>query len=149
MLINTAPYIYANKLNESAETSGEVLFHEEGVDGTVTVVKSFGELALKIEGKVDASSGGTLNEAGEGNLREGDMRTQILTGHLPLFLQSQPAQVLVVGLASGVTVGAVEQHPWVKVIDCAEISGSVLRASELFKEYNHDALNDPRLTSDP
>ncbi len=41
------------------------------------------------------------------------------------------------------TLGAVEQHP-VKAVDVVEIEQAVVEASEYFREFTADALNDPR-----
>lgn len=110
----------------------EILFHEEGIDTTVTVRRNpLGELALLVNGKPDASS-------------VGDMPTQMLLAHVPLLLHPEPEDVLVIGLASGVTLGSAARHP-VGRLDCAEISSSVVRACELFSPYNHDVLSDPRV----
>jgi hypothetical protein len=46
-------------------------------------------------GKPDASNSPT-----------GDMRTQLLLGHLPALLAGPPKTALVIGLGSGVTAGA-------------------------------------------
>ena len=89
-------------------------------------------LALSIDGKVDASTGK-------------DMSTEILSGHIGMLLRPAAHNVLVIGLASGVTVGSVEQWPSVRHIVVAEISPSVVHAEHWFAPYNHDALGDLRV----
>ena len=89
-------------------------------------------LALSIDGKVDASTGK-------------DMSTEILSGHIGMLLRPAAHTVLVIGLASGVTVGSVEQWPSVRHIVVAEISPAVVHAEHWFAPYNHDALRDPRV----
>ncbi|MGC8519070.1 MAG: hypothetical protein ACP5P4_11175, partial [Steroidobacteraceae bacterium] len=89
-------------------------------------------LALSIDGKVDASTGK-------------DMSTEILSAHIGMLLRPAARSVLVIGLASGVTVGSVEQWPNVRHIVVAEISPSVVHAERWFAPYNHDALGDPRV----
>src|SRR5438034_477833 len=61
--------------------------------GLVTVQRGPGRRLLRVNGKVDASSGG------------GDSPAQILTAQIPLLLHPQPRDVLVIGLASGMTLG--------------------------------------------
>ena len=51
---------------------------------------------------------------------------------------------MVVGLGSGVTVGAAAQHPLTR-IDCAELEPAVVEASEFFRTENRDVLDDPRV----
>jgi len=110
----------------------EVLLHEEGIDTTVTVRRDpEGALALLVNGKPDAGTGG-------------DLGTQILLGEIPLLLHPAPKRVLVIGLASGITLGSVACHP-VEHIDCAEISSSVVRACRLFSDHNGNVLDDPRV----
>jgi len=73
-----------------------------------------------------------------------DMRTQLLSGYLPMFFSKNPESVLVVGQGSGVTLGAVEQFP-AKDIDLVEISSTVVEGSRFFDPFNHRALDDPRV----
>jgi spermidine synthase len=134
--LNSGPYKYLYADNEEADRvleSRELLYYKEGVTATVSVTQTMGYLALTIDGKVDASLGA-------------DMDTQILLAHLPLLLSPNPENVLVVGLASGVTLGSAERHPEVKSIECVEISPEVIEACAFFEEFNYDPLSDPRLT---
>jgi Flp pilus assembly protein TadD len=71
------------------------------------------------------------------------MLTQKLLAHLPLLLHPSPRRVCVIGLGSGVTLGASLTHP-VERVDVVEISPEVVEASSLFAAENHNALNDPR-----
>ncbi|MBI5746465.1 MAG: fused MFS/spermidine synthase [Nitrospirae bacterium] len=112
------------------------LFYKEGAQATVSVVErpSFGvqpHLTLAIDGKVDASTGA-------------DMSTQVLSGHLPLMLAERMDKVLVVGYASGVTVGSVLLYP-VQELVAAEIEPAVIEGSHYFDSYNNRPLEDPRV----
>lgn len=115
----------------------EVEYFKDGAGATVGVLSYTNipgrrDLSLKVNGKSDASSGD-------------DMSTQLLAGHLPMLLRPDSSEVLVVGAGSGVTVGAMLQHPTVKHVDLVEISPEVVVAArDYFAPYNHDALNDPR-----
>lgn len=114
----------------------EILYHKDGAGASVTVNShdpgENAELSLRVNGKVDASA-------------PGDMLTQLLLGHIPLLLHSDAEDVLVVGLGSGVTCGAVLRHGSVKRLDVVEISPEVVEASRFFQHANDDALNDGRL----
>ncbi|MEE9293051.1 MAG: fused MFS/spermidine synthase, partial [Acidobacteriota bacterium] len=119
-------------LPEVMRRRGEVLFERESGEALVTVRRSeAGVLSLQINGRTEASSGG-------------DMATQLLAAHLPLLLHPGPEEVLVIGLASGVTVGGVERHA-VRNIRVIEIVPDVVEAARLFSPHNGDALDDPRL----
>lgn len=113
-----------------------LLFYREGVGATVTVVERPSleyprHLTLAVDGKVDASTAA-------------DMSTQALSGHLPLLLTERADDVLVIGLASGVTVGAALQHP-VRAVTVVEIEPAVVEASRFFDAFSHRALEDPRV----
>jgi spermidine synthase len=91
-----------------------------------------GVLSLQINGKTEASSGP-------------DLPTQLLAAHLPLLLHPAPEDALIIGLASGITLGAAERHP-LQRLRAIEIARAVPGAARLFAEANHGALDDPRLT---
>ena len=76
----------------------EVLYYEEGLDGTVVVRQNDYQKYLTINGKTDATA-------------KRDAPTQLMLGHLPLLLHQTADDVLVIGLGSGMTVGAVALYP--------------------------------------
>lgn len=133
-LISGGAYKYAAVLQvpdlQTGLEEGNVLFYAEGAAGTVSVRRSGGTLALAIDGKVDASNGA-------------DMLTQSLLAHLPLLLHSGAADVGIIGLGSGVTLGAALRHP-IERVDVLEISAEVVEASAFFEAENHAGLDDPR-----
>jgi spermidine synthase len=143
MVINSGPAFYAETLagevakgEDLAETfhdRAEVLFHRDGVEATVSVIRqrSIDDLSLRINGKTDASSAS-------------DMATQLLLAHLPLLLHPAPKRVMVLGLASGVTAGSALLYP-IERLDVVEISPEVVAASKYFSEINHLDWSDPRL----
>jgi spermidine synthase len=115
----------------AAQGRRELLLYEEGLSTTVAVSRSPTAVSLSVNGKTDASNGR-------------DMATQLMLGHLgPLFLPA-PRRALVIGLASGVTAGAVAQHPFER-IDVAEIEPAMIRAARFFDAENLRVLDDPRV----
>lgn len=108
-----------------------VIFYEDGLSATVTVHRQGEQTFLRVNGKTDAGTGA-------------DMHTQLMSGHIPLLLHPNPKSVLVIGLGSGVTVGAVAQYP-VDRIDVVEIEPAVVKASWFFTKENREALKDPRV----
>ena len=115
---------------QAALEAGEVLYYDEGAAGTVSVRRTAGSLTLAIDGKVDASNAA-------------DMLTQSLLAHVPLLLHPDPRDVGIIGLGSGVTLGAALRHP-IRRADMLEISPQVVEASAWFEAENHAALEDPR-----
>ncbi len=119
-------------LSQAEQKSNRILFYKEGVHTTVTTELSVsGNIFLKVNGKTDASL--AL-----------DMRTQLLSGYLPMFFHDDPKSALVIGQGSGITLGAVEQFP-VESIDLVEISSTVIEGSRFFSPFNHQALDDKRV----
>lgn len=122
----------SEKTLEEGTKVDKVLFYKEGMS-QVAVIQRGGEMILRVNGKTDA--GTSL----------GDMESQILIGTLPLFFHKNPKNVLIVGLGSGITAGAVSQFPGVEKIDIVEIDPSIVLAARQFKVFNHDILTDPRV----
>src|SRR5262249_46662317 len=112
----------------------ETLYYKEGVSATVAVRRDpdHGHIFLSINGKTDASN-------------DADMLTQVLAGHLPMLFHDAPKTACVVGLGSGVTLGSVLQYP-VEHVDSVEISPEVYDAARVFGEFNHGAVDDPRVS---
>jgi spermidine synthase len=106
------------------------LFYREGIQSVVSVDSWQDHLFLSVNGKVDASTD--------------DAFTQLYLGHLPMLLHPRPDRVLVIGLGSGMTVGAVAAYP-AEQIDCVEIEKAVVPAARYFDELSHSALDDPRV----
>ena len=109
-----------------------LLYAREGTNATVTVFRTPNSTVLKVNGKADASTGG-------------DMDSQYLLGHLPMFLHPRPQEVCIIGYGSGATVYATAIHPNVTAVDVVEIEQAVLDASEYFDSINHDILEDSRV----
>ena len=111
--------------------SHELLYYRDGATATVAVQQIESFRLLKINGKTDASNG------------PGDVATQLLLGHLP-YLLKDAKRVGVIGWGSGMTVGAVLQHP-VELVDAFEIEPAVIEASRYFEPINGRPLDDDRL----
>ncbi len=120
-------------LKEAELKKNKILFFKEGMHTTVTTeLSTSGNIFLRVNGKTDASLGL-------------DMRTQLLSGYLPMLFHPNPKSALVIGQGSGITLGAVEQFP-LDEINLVEISPAVIEGSRFFDPFNHKALNDKRLT---
>jgi spermidine synthase len=118
------------------DPGADLVFYRDGVSTTVTVEKwSEKHFSLKNNGKVDASTGD-------------DMPTQITVGLLPLLLHPETPElapeVALIGLASGVTAGAILRYP-VKRLDVVELEPAIAAASHFFDHVNHRPLEDERL----
>lgn len=117
-------------LREVAETT-DILFAEDGINASIAVVATEDYLALRSNGKVDASNRDTV--------------TQLMVGHIGALYHPAPRRVLVIGFGSGMTVSAVSLHPGVERIDCVEIEPAVIRAAPYLEPLHRGVLDDPRL----
>jgi spermidine synthase len=113
----------------SALAGERLLSYRDGIGATVSVHENARGRFLRINGKTDASTG--------------DMQTQLMLGHLPLLVHPGARDVLVIGLGSGVTAGAVLRHPVLR-LDVIEIEPAVADAAAFFSRENGNALGDPR-----
>jgi spermidine synthase len=109
----------------------KLIYYREGSTCTVSVYGEPGVVALKVNGKTDASS--TYKDTG----------TQALLAHLPLLLADHTDSALIVGLGSGATAGGATLHP-VKRIDCVEIEPAMAQAATYFNDINHNVLSNDR-----
>lgn len=103
-----------------------LLLYREGINTTVSVERRQGELVLRVNGKPDAGSAG-------------DMPTQVLAGQIPMLFGPKRERILVIGLASGVTVGSIALHD-PSEIDVIELEPSMVEASRHFDHLNHRPL---------
>ena len=122
-------------LAQHREGKSSLSFYGDGVGGFTTVerdVDSIGSInySLYISGKADAST------------HLGDRLTQTLLAHVPMLFHPNPEKVMVLGLASGMTAGEALLYP-VKRMDVLEINDQVLKACELFTQWNNGCLTDP------
>lgn len=125
-ILSSGPYLYFDEYHEISVQEGigleaamqkgrQVLYAQGGPHALVVVKKnSEGDISLRINGKTDASA-------------RADSSTQLMLGHLPLLLHQGADNALIIGLGSGMTLGAVAKHP-VKSIDIVEIEPAVVEA---------------------
>ncbi|MDB5101592.1 MAG: spermine/spermidine synthase family protein, partial [Cyanobacteria bacterium RYN_339] len=108
-----------------------IVYAQDGPDGSVAVVIDDGLPTLRTNGKGEAST-------------TADMPTQVLLGQLPCILHPDAREVLQIGLGSGISAGAVLTHP-IERLDVVELGNAVPEAARVFGPFNHQALDDPRL----
>ncbi|HCH65099.1 MAG TPA: hypothetical protein DFR83_20005 [Deltaproteobacteria bacterium] len=145
LLMTAGMYKYVSDLSEDEFTREgvmafavdpyDLLFYKEGLSSVVTVAKTRGEdnIWLANNGKVDAST-------------SVDMPTQVMVAHLPFVFADDPKDVVVIGLASGITAGSVTLQSRPSSIEIVELEPAVVEASHYFDDYNYRPLEDPRVT---
>ncbi|MEW6271791.1 MAG: tetratricopeptide repeat protein, partial [Thermodesulfobacteriota bacterium] len=110
----------------------ELLYYRDGINATVSVHRGGATTFLRVNGKPDASS-------------HDDMPTQVMLGEIPLLFGAPAKSVLVIGYASGVTVGSVVRHAGVERVDAVEIEPAIVEASRFFDRESGRPLDDPRV----
>jgi spermidine synthase len=142
LLMNSGVYMNLQDLDEDAtwadfeaytQENNVAVFAEEGLTASVLVADQpeFSNRYLAVNGKVEAST-------------SGDMETQLMATHLPLLLHAAPRDVMVIGLASGISVGGAAAHP-VERVRVVEVEAAMVPAARLFSEFNGNVLEDPRV----
>jgi spermidine synthase len=133
-----APYYLEQRSLRSAIEMMEgrkIIYYKDSITSTITVTEGEYEgkvvRALQMDGKTEASS-------------FIDLTTQYMVAHLPLLLHEHPRKVMIIGLASGCTLGAALRHPVEEVV-CAEIEPAMAEASKFFKDVNYEYWKDPRV----
>ncbi|HEX7880943.1 MAG TPA: fused MFS/spermidine synthase [Candidatus Eisenbacteria bacterium] len=135
-LMASGAYVYADgyarepDLKKPLHEQRLLLFKEES-EAILSVWRSQHVVSLRTNGKVEASS-------------SGDMLTQKMISHLPIVYHKAPEDVLMIGLASGISLGSVLAHPEVRKADCVEMLGGMRDVTDFFLKWNHDCLRDPR-----
>ncbi len=113
-----------------AASPDRLLYYKDGLSATVSVHRQRELVYMRVNGKTDASNGG-------------DMHTQLMSGHLPMLIRPDAKRVLVIGMGSGVTAGAVGLHPTDR-IDLIEIEPAVVEAAAFFAKENREILKNPK-----
>ncbi|HYG76653.1 MAG TPA: fused MFS/spermidine synthase [Planctomycetota bacterium] len=118
-------------------TNVTIHYYKEGAESTVAIMRIGDDLSLRVGGKPDASS-------------RGDMATQIGLTLVPEILHAKgPEEVLVIGLGSGVSVGAALAPESVKRVDVVEMSPEVVVSSWWFQPFNELNYTIPPPTKNP
>ncbi|SFW32571.1 hypothetical protein [Nitrosovibrio sp. Nv17] len=110
-----------------------VVEHQEGVMASVAVIGKGGERNLRVNNRYQM--GGTARDA---------VRLQSRQAHVPLLLHPQPRTALLLGVASGVTLGAATRHADLR-IDAVELVPEVIGLLPFFEPHNAAPQRNPRV----
>jgi spermidine synthase len=108
----------------------DIVYFRDGLNANISVARTGDYIALRTNGKVDASNH--------------DATTQLLLGHLAA-LAHPPRRVLLVGFGSGMTASALAGYPELERLDVVEIEPAVVGAAPLLAQLNRNVLLDPRV----
>jgi spermidine synthase len=108
----------------------DIVYFRDGLNANISVARTGDYIALRTNGKVDASNH--------------DATTQLLLGHLGALARA-PRRVLIVGFGSGMTASALVGYPEMERLDIVEIEPAVVGAAPLLAQLNRNVLRDPRV----
>ena len=108
----------------------DIVYFRDGLNANISVARTGDYVALRTNGKVDASNH--------------DATTQLLLGHLAA-LAHPPRRVLLVGFGSGMTASALATYPELQRLDVVEIEPAVVDAAPFLASLNRNVLLDPRV----
>jgi spermidine synthase len=109
----------------------QLLMYDEGPTATVSVRRDDDTISMAINGRTNASDSMF------------DMPTQVMLGQLPLFVAPRIENGLIIGFATGITVGSMLQSP-IQSVTCIELEPGTIKGSKFFEHVNHLPLFDPR-----
>ncbi|MEE8349361.1 MAG: fused MFS/spermidine synthase [Acidobacteriota bacterium] len=139
LLMSSRMFQYAHVLEKDftdddfwriTEGNYDLLFYEEGLTSTISILFDGSNVLLVNSGKIDASN-------------HSDIDTQLLLGHVPLLFHPEPRDVCVIGMGSGMTAGSALTHP-IRSLVLLEIEEAVLNAASFFDDVNNRPLEDAR-----
>ena len=112
----------------------ELVHHEEGLYGLISVVKQGEYIALRTDGKSESSNVPL------------ELVTEHQLAYIPLFASGDPKDVMLIGLGGGFTLDTITNFDQINTIDVVEINPNLAHVTEeFFSEYNNYALQDPRV----
>jgi len=121
----------SEETGQAGPATHQLLMYEEGETSTVSVRKDWETTSMAINGRTNASD------------RE-DMPTQVMLAQLGLLVAPSIRNSLIIGFASGVSVGAMLQSS-IEAVDCVELERNTIAGSKFFEHVNNRPLEDPRL----
>ncbi|HEY6804714.1 MAG TPA: fused MFS/spermidine synthase [Pyrinomonadaceae bacterium] len=108
-----------------------LLMYQEGPTSTVSVRKDQDTISMAINGRTNASDSVF------------DMPTQVMLAQVPMLVAPKLGNGLVIGFATGVSVGAMLQSP-IASVTCVELEPATINGSHFFDHVNNQPLKDPR-----
>jgi spermidine synthase len=126
--------------SRGSETFGDLLFFHEGATDTIAIVRrtyGFRDPEAKSLVTNGVAMSATVKPV---------WRYMAAEGHLPVLFCASPEKALVLGVGTGITLGAVVSHPSLRSITAAELSEGVVRGLPYFAGENERAYEDPRVT---
>ena len=128
--------VLAKSLGQPEQSSDQpadhqLLMYTDGRTATVSVRRDWGITSVAINGRTNGSDAD-------------DMPTQVFLGEIGPLVAPRTERALMIGFATGVTVGSILQSP-VGSVDCVEIEPAAVASGRFFDRVNNHPLDDLRL----
>ena len=120
-----------NTNQSTAANVHQLLMYEEGPTATVSVRRDNETISMAINGRTNASDSMF------------DMPTQVMLGQLPILVAPRIEKGLIIGFATGITVGSMLQSP-IQSVTCIELEPGTINGSRFFQHVNNLPLADSR-----
>jgi spermidine synthase len=131
VLAQTREGVREETSQESNSNVHALLMYQEGPTATVSVRRDQNTVSMAINGRTNASDSIY------------DMPTQVMLGQIPLLIAPKIGTGLIIGYATGVTVGSMLQSP-IQSVTCVELEPGTVAGSKFFDHVNNRPLDDPR-----
>jgi spermidine synthase len=118
---------------DSDPNAHTLLMYQEGPTSTVSVRKDQDTISMAINGRTNASDSIY------------DMPTQVMLAQVPMLVAPALNNGLIIGFATGVSVGAMLQSP-IGSVTCVELEPATINGSHFFDHVNNQPLKDSRTT---
>ncbi len=122
-----------------AYATGSVLEVAHGKTATITVERDGEFVAIKTNGKTDASA----NVLATGHFAP-DQLTMTMAALVPLLIHNDPRQVANIGFGSGLTGDFILADPRIRHLDTIEIEPRMVDLARRFDPLNRSVYTDPR-----
>ncbi len=135
-VMTLGPYVnpeLVSKYSDEAKDT-KLLYYKEGINAVITVRKKGSMLSYQANGKWEARVNNDIPS-----------EAWYLLGHIPMLLNKDPKNVLLIGLGSGITLGALEEYP-AEQVEVVELEPAVIEAARFFSATHNNALDDKRLS---
>lgn len=134
----TSSGVYRFGVLNSASTAG-ILYHKDGKTCTVDVLDYPSGVAIKTNGKTDASI-----QMKPGGAPSGDEPTMALAGAIPMSMAPHAKTAAIIGLGSGLTAHTILGSKRLEKVDTIEIEPAVIEGAKFFLPKVERVYNDRR-----
>lgn len=119
---------------KDAKDNIEVLYYDEGLYSSISVIQQEDYISLRTNGKTESSNVPV------------ELVSEYMLAYIPLFANKDPQHTMMIGLGGGFTLHSIANFDEIKTIDVIEINPQVVEVTEkYFSQYINHVDEDPRV----